>query len=385
MALPNDVQVISVDDHVIEHPRVWLDRVPAKFGEAIPRIERLDDGNDWWIYEGKKAGNFALNAVAGKPREEFGLEPRTYDDMRPGCHDVAERIKDMDIEGVWAELCFPNMAGFAGRVFEASSDMELAHACVVAYNDWILDEWCAFAPERQIPLVMLPYWDLDASVKEIYRTAEKGARSYTFLELPHMRGFPSYHTDHWDPLFAATQETDMTVSVHFGSTGASDMIPPEGGHEGGNNLNRITVMGLNSAFAMAQLLTSPTFHKFPQLRFALSEGGIGWIPYMLERIDYVWERHRYYNNVNQDIPPSELFKDHIYGCFIADEVGIQNRHLVGIDNILFESDYPHSDSNWPDSRKILEDVLADVPEEDARKIAELNARRVYRFPRPDGS
>jgi len=141
------------------------------------------------------------------------------------------------------------------------------------------------------------------------------------------------------------------------------------------------VMGLNSAFAMAQLLTSPTFHKFPRLRFALSEGGIGWLPYLLERVDYVWERHRWYNNINRDIPPSVLYKDHIFGCFISDRAGIASRHLIGVDNIMFESDYPHSDSNWPHSRKMLAEVLADVPDDEARKIAELNARRVFNFPR----
>jgi predicted TIM-barrel fold metal-dependent hydrolase len=385
MPLPDDAQVISVDDHVIEHPRVFLDRVPSKFGDAIPRIERMEDGSDWWIYEGKKAGNFALNAVAGKPREEFGLEPRTYDDMRPGCHDIHERVKDMDIEGVWAEVAFPNMPGFAGRVFEESTDMELALACTRAYNDWILDEWCAAVPGRQIPMVILPYWDIDASVKELYRTAEKGARSYSFLELPHMRGFPSYHTDHWDPLFAATEEANMAISVHFGSTGASDMIPPEGGHGGGVNINRITVMGLNSAFAMTQMLTSRMFHKFPRLRFALSEGGIGWMPYLLERIDYVWDRHRWYNDINREIPPSELFKDHIFGCFIYDDAGIEARHRIGVDQIMFESDYPHSDSNWPHTRKMLAASLADVPDDEARKIVELNARRVYNWPRTSDS
>jgi len=385
MPLPDDAQIISVDDHVIEHPRVWLDRVPSKFGDAIPRIERMEDGNDWWIYEGKQAGNFALNAVAGKPREEFGLEPRTYDDMRPGCHDIHERVKDMDIEGVWAEVAFPNMPGFAGRVFEESTDMELALACTRAYNDWILDEWCAAVPGRQIPVVILPYWDIDASVKELYRTAEKGARSYSFLELPHMRGFPSYHTDHWDPLLAATEEANMAISVHFGSTGASDMIPPEGGHGGGVNINRITVMGLNSAFAMTQMLTSKMFLKFPKLRFALSEGGIGWMPYLLERIDYVWDRHRWYNDINREIPPSELFKDHIFGCFIYDDAGIEARHRIGVDQIMFESDYPHSDSNWPHTRKMLAASLADVPDDEARKIVELNARRVYNWPRTTGS
>ena len=375
--LPEDAKIISVDDHVIEHRRVWLDRLPSKYRDVAPRIERVADGNDWWIYEGEKAGNFALNAVAGKRPEEYGMDPRSYDDMLPGCHKIEDRIRDMDTEGVWAQLCFPNMGGFAGTVFSKSKDMELAKLCVQAYNDFILDEWCAYAPERQIPLVMVPWWDVEASVAEVYRTAAKGAKSFTFIELPHRLGLPSWHTDHWDPLLAAAQETDMPISLHFGSGGAPN-VSPEGGST--NFTVAISLFGLNSMSATAELLLSPVFHKFPNLKIALSEGGIGWMPYMLERIDFVWERHRWYNDVNREVRPSDLFRKHIYGCFISDYAGIANRHLIGVDNIMFESDYPHSDSNWPNTRKILAEALLDVPDDEARKMVELNARRVYNFP-----
>ena len=378
--LPSDILIVSVDDHVIEHPRVWLDRLPKKFQEAGPRQERAADGGDWWIYEGKQAGNFALNAVVGKPYEDYGRNPRTYEDMRPGCYDMVERLKDMDIDGIHVQTCFPNMPGFAGRVFEESDDQELGLACVIAYNDWILDEWCAVAPNRQIPVVLVPYWDIAASVKEVERVAAKGARTFNFPEVPYLRGLPPYHTDHWDPLWAVTQDAGMVVSAHFGGAGISNILSPEGSRAG-NMTNHISVMGLNCAFAMAELLTSPTFHKFPRLKFALSEGGVGWMPWMLERLDTVWERHRWYNEVNREIAPSELFKEHIFGCFISDESGIAARHRIGVDNIMFETDYPHSDGNWPHSRKHLEEALADVPEDESRKIAELNARRLFNFPR----
>ncbi|MDT5256883.1 MAG: hypothetical protein QOD10_1963, partial [Mycobacterium sp.] len=161
--LPDDAKIISVDDHVIEHPRVWLDRVPAKYAEVAPRIVKLPDGNDTWLYEGDRSGNFALNAVAGKHPRDFGMDPRSYDDMLPGCHDIEDRIKDMDIEGVWAQLCFPNFGGFAGSTFLKAEDKEFAKLCIGAYNDFILDEWCAYAPERQIPLMMVPVWDVGAS------------------------------------------------------------------------------------------------------------------------------------------------------------------------------------------------------------------------------
>jgi predicted TIM-barrel fold metal-dependent hydrolase len=143
----------------------------------------------------------------------------------------------------------------------------------------------------------------------------------------------------------------------------------------------IALFGTNSQFACVDLLLSPVFHTFPRLRVAMSEGGIGWMPWLLERTDYTWERHRWYTGVNTDVRPSDLFRDHIFGCFIADEAGVEVRHLIGVDNIMFEGDYPHSDSNFPASRKKLEGVLAGVPDDEARKIAELNARRVFNFPR----
>jgi len=378
--LPTDAQIISVDDHVIEHPRVWLDRLPAKYQDVAPRIERGPDGNDFWIYEGRQAGNFALNAVAGKDPKDFAMDPRTYDDMLPGCHDIKDRIKDMDIEGVHAQLCFPNMGGVAGSTWIDSTDKVLAGECVRAYNDFIIDEWCAYEPDRQIPLVAVPYWDVEATVKEIHRTAAKGARSITFPELPDRVGLPSWHTAHWDPVLAAAQETGMPLSLHFGSGGAP-LISAEGATT--NFTVGISLFALNSMSATVELLLSPVFHKFPDLKVAISEGGIGWMPYILERTDYVWERHRWYNDVNREVRPSEVFKDHIYGCFISDDAGIEARHRIGINNIMFESDYPHSDSQWPHSRKAITESLVNVPDDEALKIVETNARTLYNFPRKD--
>jgi predicted TIM-barrel fold metal-dependent hydrolase len=376
--LPDDVQVISVDDHVIEHPRVWLDRLPAKYAEVAPRIERLEDGNDYWIYEGEKAGNFALNAVAGKEPKDYGMDPRTYDDMLPGCHEIKERLADMDLEGVHAQLCFPNMGGFAGSTFAKSKDLALANLSISAYNDFILDEWCAYNTGRQIPLGMLPYWDVDACVAEMKRTADKGIKSWTWPELPDRLGLPSWHTSHWDPVLATAQETDIPLSLHFGSGGAPQ-VSPEGAST--NFTVAIALFALNAQSAMTEILLSPTFHKFPGLRMALSEGGIGWMPYILERLDYVWERHRWYNDVNREISPSQVFKDHMWGCYISDEAGIEARHRIGVDNIMFESDYPHSDSQWPHTRKLLAESLLHVPDDEARKITEDNARKFYNFPR----
>jgi predicted TIM-barrel fold metal-dependent hydrolase len=270
------------------------------------------------------------------------------------------------------------MGGFAGSAFAKSKDWDLANECIKAYNDFILDEWCAAYPARQIPLMMVPYWNIEQTVAEIKRTVAKGAKSVTFPELPDRIGLPSWHTPHWDPVLAAASEAGLPLSLHFGSGGAPQASPEA---MTTNFTVAISLFGLNSMSATAELLLSPVFHKFPDLKIALSEGGIGWMPYMLERLDYVWERHRWYNDVNKDVRPSELFKGHLYGCFISDVAGVFSRHLIGVDQLMFESDYPHSDSQWPHTRKVLEEVMADVPDDEARKMVETNARTLYNFPR----
>ena len=373
--LPADAQLISVDDHVIEHPNVWLDRLPAKFRDAGPQIVELEGGQQAWRFEGKVVPTIGLNAVAGKDSKDFGLDPVRFDDMLPGCYDVQARLADMDLEGVHAQLCFPSFPGFAGSTFFGADDKELAGACVSAWNDFMLDEWCAAAPDRFIPMMLLPFWDIDASIAEIERTAAKGAKAVSFTESPHTLGLPSFHTGHWDPILAAAQDADLPLCLHFGTGGAPSTAPDA------PFAVAIALFGTNSQFTTVDLLLSHVFHTFPRLRVALSEGGIGWIPYILERTDYTWERHRWYTGINTEVRPSDLFRDHLFGCFIADEAGVAMRELIGVPNIMFEGDYPHSDSNFPATRKKLEGVLAAVPDDDARAIAEDNARRVFNFPR----
>lgn len=385
MPLPDDAKILSVDDHVIEHRDVWQDRLPAKFKEAGPKViefsgvtrdalgNEVEGTMETWEAEGNRAPTIGLNAVAGKKKEEIGLDPVRFDEMRPGCYDINERLKDMDEDGVWGQLCFPSYPGFAGSTFFNYQDKELATACVQAWNDFMIDEWCAAAPDRMIPMGLVPYWNVEESTAEVERIAAKGAKAISFIEAPHAVGLPSFHSDHWDPMFAALQDADMPLCMHFGSGGGPSVAPDA------NFAVAISLYGTNSLFTMTELLLSPTFHKFPNLRVALSEGGIGWMPWMNERIDYVWERHRHYTGVNTEVQPSDLFKKHIFGCFIADDAGIEMRHLIGIDNIMFESDYPHSDSNWPHSRKLLAEKLVDVPDDECRQIVELNTRRVFNF------
>ncbi|HEX3611449.1 MAG TPA: amidohydrolase family protein [Sporichthyaceae bacterium] len=379
MPLRDDMQLISVDDHLVEPPRVWQDRLPAALREAGPRIVREDGpggGTDVWLYEGRRYPQIGLNAVAGRPPEQFGTEPMRYTDMIPGCYEPEARVIDMDLDGVQAALCFPSFPRFAGTVFLQAEDKALALLCVQAWNDFMLDEWCAAAPERFIPIAILPLWDVAAAVAEIRRTAAKGVKAISFTENPVPLGLPSFHTDHWDPVFAAAQEAGLPLCLHFGTSGQAPTTAPEAPFA-----VTITLFGCNSMFAATDLMFSPVFHKFPRLKVSLAEGGIGWLPYILERADYVWERHRWYQNVNREVPPSELFRRNIWGCFIDDVHGLSSRHEIGVDRITWECDYPHSDSNWPNSRKRAIEVFAEIPDDEVHRMVEWNSRELFNFPR----
>lgn len=381
MPLRDDMQLISVDDHLVEPPHLWQSRLPARWLEAGPKIveEPASDGGPpahVWHYEGRRYPQIGLNAVAGKRPEEFGTEPLRYTDMLPGCYDPEARVIDMDLDGVQAAICFPSFPRFAGTVFLQGEDKELAGLCVRAFNDFMLDEWCAAAPERFIPIVMLPLWDIQACIAEVHRTAALGAKAISFTENPVPLGLPSFHTDHWDPLFDAVEETGVPLCMHFGTSGQAPTTAPDAPFA-----VTITLFGCNSMFAAADLMFSPVFHRHPRLKVALAEGGIGWVPYLLERADYVWNRHRFYQNVNQEMKPSDIFRRNIWGCFIDDEHGLASRHEIGIDRITWECDYPHSDSNWPNSRKRAVEVFADVPDDEVHRIVEWNSRELFDFPR----
>lgn len=374
MPLQPHMKLISVDDHLIEPPTVWADRLPAEVRERGPRVVETDEGAQVWEYQGNIYPTLGLNAVAGKRREEFGNDPVRYEEMIRGAWDPVARVKDMDVDGVQAQLCFPTFPRFAGTMFLEGDDRDLALLCVRAYNDFVLDEWTASAPDRYLSLCILPLWDPELAAAEVERVAAKGAHTIAFPENPTPLGLPSFHTDHWDPVFAACVEARLPLSMHFGTSGQRPPHSPDAPFA-----VIISLMGVNSMLAVADMVFSPMFHRFPDLKVALSEGGIGWFPYLIERMEGTYERHRFYTGISDALTPREIVQRNVYGCFIEDDAGIEIRHRFGVDNIMWECDYPHSDSLFPHSRKHLEEALRDVPDDEAHKIAELNARALFRF------
>jgi len=373
----DDMIMISVDDHVVEPPHLFDGRMPAKFADQAPKVITTPQGDDVWTYNGAVIPNIGLNAVAGRPREEYGIEPTAFTEMRRGCYDIHERVKDMSAGGVLAAMCFPSFPSFSGRLFLADDDRELSAAVVRAYNDWHIDEWCGTYPERHIPMIIPMLWDPVASAAEVRRAAAKGCHSLTFTENPASLGLPSFHSAHWDPLWQAIVETETVLNIHLGSSGKLAVTAPDAPMD-----VMITLQPMNICMAAADLVWSRVFKEFPTIKVALSEGGTGWIPYFLDRLDRTYDMHHAWTGQNFDgRMPSEVFRDHILTCFISDPVGLQHLDEIGVDNVCWEQDYPHSDSSWPTAPEELHGQAVEYGVSDANldKITHENAMRWYHF------
>jgi len=385
MPLQEDMKIISVDDHLIEHPRVWQDRLPERLKQAGPQIIEDDQGHHVWRFEGALFPQIGLNAVAGKDPHDYGMEPVRYEEMLPGCYDASERVKDMDIDGVHAALCFPSFPGFGGGVFHRAKDKELALECVRAWNDFQVDEWTAAAPDRLIPLGILPTWDTELASVEVRRLAARGTRAVSFPDSPTSLGLPSFHDpDYWDSFLSVCEEVDLPLCLHFGSGSfvpGFSFIDKDRPDANAPWAVAISLFSTNLMWTTSDLVFSGLLQKHPNLKIMLSEGGIGWLPYMMERMDYTWDRHRWYQDISKTERPSDLVKRHFWGCFIDDVHGVESRHVMGVENLLIEVDYPHSDSNWPNSRKRIAENLAEVPDAEVAMIVEHNARGLLNFHR----
>jgi predicted TIM-barrel fold metal-dependent hydrolase len=380
---PRDLDwIVSVDDHVLEPPNVWQDRIPARYRDDAPRIVSTERG-DRWLYLGKEIPITGLQAVIGRDKEDFSNEPISYSDMRPGCYDPKARLADMDTDRVLASMCFPSFPRFCGQTFYEGPDKDLGLLCVKAYNDWMIDEWSASAPGRFIPLVLIPLWDPVAAAAEMGRCAAKGAKAIAFSENPAPLGLPSIHSadGYWDPVFRAAEETGLAVCTHIGS---SSKLPKPA--EDAPHIISTALTPMNAVTTLVDWVFSGNLIRFPQLKLCLSEGGIGWVPYVLERADDTWDKQRWWSTREGtlrrevlDMKPSEQFRRQVYTCFIDDAHGVRSLDEIGIDNVMIETDYPHSDSTWPDSLPIARKALADRTAEEQWLILQGNARRVFDF------
>ena len=389
-------KIISVDDHVVEPPDLWTERLPKKYLDRGPRVVRdsakfhfeggvfsyergVDDGEpcDWWLYDDLVYPFPKLSAAIGF--ENLDVTPTTFDEIRPGCWIQKDRLADMDANHTDASICFPNtLPRFCGQAFLERADKDLALVCVQAYNDWLIDEWCAGdGYGRLIPLTMIPLWDAELAAAEIRRCADKGSFAITFPENPYPLGLPSIHdkNHHWDPVFQACEDTESTVCMHIGSSSSMPTTSPDAPFIVSSTLTFSNAMG-----SFCDYIFSGTLERFQNIKLAYSEGQVGWAPYVIERADKLWAE-RAANSFGSDLPhpPSSYVPGRIYFCIFDDEVGLANRNVVGIDQITFEVDYPHADSTFPHTKETAQLICdkAGLDDQERYKLLRGNAIKLY--------
>jgi predicted TIM-barrel fold metal-dependent hydrolase len=279
-------------------------------------------------------------------------------------------------------VCFPNLAPvrFCGQGFLEAKDKELALLGVKAYNDFMLDEWCAGSNGRLISCGLIPLWDVDLAAAEVRRVAARGMKAICFSEAPMYLGLPTIHKGYWDPLFRACEETDTVVMIHIGSS--SNVSVPSGADAPQSEFQMLVT--LNATGAVVDWLFSGVLIDFPRLKVGLAECQIGWLPYYLQRMDEVWLQERpYMAEEHARVPelPSTYFHSNMYVTFFSDPVGLRLLDIIGVDNVMCETDYPHNDTTWPTSQDQLrqQTEAAGLDAVQTEKIIRGNARKLFRL------
>lgn len=377
---------ISVDDHLLEPPTTFVGRMPSHLIERSPRIERSEDGGDYWVFEDKRIPITGTDAEMSWERTDWYRGPIAFDEVRPGMWDIHSRVKDMDIGGLSASLNFPSSPfGFAGQEFSRMKDQELGLASMRAYNQWIIEEWAAPYPDRIIPNQVPWLNDAEVAAAEIYKNAELGFKCVSFTENPSLLGLPSLWAGYWDPFFRACEETDTVVNLHVGSSSFTMKPSFESPSEVYGPL-----FGVNGMAATLEYVFAKVPVNFPGIKFVISEGGIGWVPYMLDRIRYDMTVKRMQPGGFGDawgikeMTPVDVVRRNFWFCTFYDPSAFKyHRYDIGIENILLECDYPHPDSTWPDAQNLMDLTLEDLTFEEAEAVAWGNASKLYRHPLPE--
>jgi predicted TIM-barrel fold metal-dependent hydrolase len=381
------VKVIDCDTHVIEPYDLWTSRVSvAKYGDLVPHIEKDDRGVDMWYSGSNPLHPGAQAAAAGWETEPPNL-PASIDLVDPRIWQPEGRLQIMDEYGIYAEVLYPNVSGFGAGRFTDLGDMELALLLLQAYNDYLTD-FASVDPKRYVPIAAVPFWDIDLSIKEIERCRNNGHRGIIFSQAPETFGQPKLSDPYWDRLWGALQEMEMAVNFHIGSGDTSNLeMLHESAGVHANFASFPVTFFTGNAKTVATLIGGGICHRFPDLKFVSVESGVGWIPFALQALDWMWgecgvaKEHPEY-----DLLPSEYFKRQIYACFWFEHGKTLENAIdeLGADNILYETDFPHPTSMSPGPasgalppRQFITEKLGGLPRDVLRKLLHDNAAALY--------
>jgi len=365
-----DMRIISADDHVNPPPTMYAERVPAQWRDRMPRIERRGD-RDLLVFEGNERPISLLEGSAGVASKDVKLLAESKSEGRRGGWDPAARLEDMDFDGVDAQVLFGSGAG--GGVAIRTLERPMQRVMMRAYDEW-LAEFCRHSPQRLIGIGEIPVWDLDAALEEAQRCAALGLRGVLLPAVPAYVDSPpgdkAYLDPHYERLWAALADLNLPIHFHLGTRPVSRDVDK-------NLMVQISVNKTVMCEPIATFIFSGVLQRHPKLKLISVESGIGWMAFLIPWMDHVFERHRYHTKSLLSEPPSVYFHRQVLGTFIDDVVGVRNRDVIGVENIMWSSDYPHVNSSWPESRVYIEKHFGDVPPEERRKMVGGNAARLY--------
>ncbi len=368
---------VSVDDHVLEHPTVWTDRLPAaRWGERVPHLEEEPDGSQTWVVDGQR-----VPLGPGSWRAAADQEPATarrFQDLPPAAYDPARRLEAMDADGVDVSVLYPTVAGLAGETFGRITDPELELACVRAYNDWLVQEWAAASP-RFVPLCLVPLHPVEAAVAELERAVAAGHRGLVYPALPmFLREVPELSEADHGPLFQACGALGVPVSFHSGCTPLIQARPYDGFPAALAEAFQAVNRSFSSALVLANLLLSQMLVPFPDLRVVLPEDSVGWGGFTLETMDYLVKVDRL-NIDTYPLLPSEVFARQCYFVGGYERLQPAGEELLPRERVLWATNFPLSTSTWPDTEQTLATSLDGAPEADRRRVLAGNAASLYRL------
>ncbi len=349
----------------------------SKWGDLIPQVKPLDKDRDAWFVHGVPDQRQGVAIVHGALPDRTKM-PSKWEEVPEITYVPEERVKAMDRDGVDVHTFFGNVAGVAGATFsDPAFEEEYRLEAIRAFNDFQIEAYAKPFPGRFITLALVPLWDVDAAVAEVLRTRALGINGISFA-FPQQFGYPHFSDTYWNPLWSTCQETSLSVNLHIGSGGSMGLKGAR--YEGYSPMRNLAEMSTRSISAntmvMSTVLFSGVLERFPTLKVVSSESGLGWVPYLLETADHQWERQKLWRE-GMSVKPSEYFHRQCYVNFWFERIGIENRHHIGVDNIMWESDFPHPTCTWPDSQTFIERSLEGVPEAERHKILVDNAVRVY--------
>lgn len=366
--------ILSSDSHVFEPPDLWTTRIDAAFRDRAPRMQRMNGVDQLVVEEDQVIAGIGLISNAGarfEAPETISSQGR-FEDVHQGGYDPAQHLQDMQLDGIAGEVLYPSQGLFYFKV----ADTQLMSAIFRAYNDW-LAEFCRTDPERLKGIAMINLDNVQDGIKELERTAKMGFAGAMITEYPHEDR--RYDQPEYEPFWAAAEALDMPLSLHT-ATRRQGKIRGAGEKTLRDASSRATKV-FYPATSMCDMIFAGVFERYPHLKLAIVEFELAWMPHLLSSMDYTYrERHEEaLYRFKDGWRPSDFFHRNVFLSFQEDEVGIRLRDIIGVDNMMWGSDYPHSESTFPQSRQILAQILAGVPEDECAKIVGGNTARLYHF------